>query len=186
MSMIVTMLSSECVATDIVDRLLRTALVRNVESTGPQAMGSLPTLPLVPKWSQLLRLPGAWAPDAPDWQAWRSPSLRPAVPRLGVRELYARFAQRPRLDRVGRFAHIDFPRSGLSTGAELLWLAPEPPREDYPTIQQVTPAWSLWYKPRSNPWAVGVATGSRFLIEQQANTVIDPFTSEARWALFLP
>jgi hypothetical protein len=188
-AMFVSTLASETVATATTSPSLRTALLRNVEPTRALALASLPPLPLVPEWSQLLALPSEWAPGAPGspgLPSWRLELTHPPLPRLGVRELYTQLARLPRIDRVGRFAHIDFPLRGLSAGPELLRFALDPPRENYPRAQELTPGWSLWYKPSAVRWAVGVVTGTRFLMAQQSNTVIDPITSEARWAFFLP
>jgi len=143
-------------------------------------------LPLVPEWSQLLRSPSEWAAGSSGLATWRSQLTQLSLRPLGVRELYTELAKLPRIDRVGRFAHIDFAMSGLSAGPELLRLAPDPPRENYPRAEQLTSGWSLWYEPSRDRWAVGVVTGTRFLMTQHSNTVIDPFTSEARWAFFLP
>jgi hypothetical protein len=165
---------------------LSAALLRHNEPTPLLPRGSLPPLPLVPKWSQLLHLSIEWAPGGPRWQGWQLELADTPFQRRGVRELYTTLANLPRLDQVGRFAHIDFSMPGLSTGPELLRLAPDPPREEYPRAQQLTPGWSVWYKPSRVRWAVGIVTGTRFLIAQHAGTVVDPFTSEARWAFFLP
>jgi hypothetical protein len=183
--MFLSTLASETVASRTHRPSLPAALLRNTEPAQPLLLGSLPALPLVPKWSQLLQLSIEWAPAGPA-HAWRHELAHAPVHQLSVRELYTELAQLPRLDRLGRFARFDFPMSGLSAGAELLRLAPDPPREDYPSAQQLTPGWCIWYKPSGDRWAVGVVTGTRFLIAQQSNTVVDPFTSEARWAFFLP
>ena len=143
----------------------------------------LPTLPLVPEWSQLLLRPG----EAPGGlHAWQLELGTAPAQRLSVREVYADLARLPTLDRVGRFAHVDFPLRGWSVGPELWRLAPEPPRENYPKAQELTPGWTLWYKPSGVPLALGIVTGTRFLIAEQSSTVVDPFTTEARCAFFLP
>jgi len=184
--MFVSTLASESVVTSPLRPSLRVGLLRNAEPTRPLRLASLPPLPLVPGWSQLLHLSMTGTPLWPVLQTWQLELALAPAPRLGVRELYTELAELPRLDRVGRFAHIDFPMPGLSAGAEFLRIAPDPPREDYPRAQELTPGWSLWYKPAGERWAVGVATGTRFLIAQQSGTVVDPITSEARWAFFLP
>lgn len=144
----------------------------------PQAP-ALPVLPLVPDWRHWLPLEPAngvlGAMDEPG----------PAFERrLQLRWVYRRLVELPDLDRVGRLAHVDFPRTGLSGGPELLRRALEPPRESYYRAQELTPGWS-WYISAEH-WAVGLATGTRFLIWDHAGTIVDPFTSEARWAFFLP
>ena len=181
--MFVSTLASPSGATNTFSQSVQAALLRNVEPTRQAARGSLPPLLLVPEWSQLLRFPGE---GSPGWQAWQIELTHAPLRRLGMREVYTALAKLPTLDRVGRFAHIDFPMPGLSTGPELFRLAPDPPREDYPRSQQLTPGWSLWYNPSGDRWAVGIATGTRFLIAAQSGTVVDTFTSEARWAFFLP
>ncbi len=144
---------------------------------------SLPPLPLVPGWSFWLRLPTGWASSGGGWLV--EPS-RPLPRSFCLREIYAQLAELPTLDRVGRFAHIDLAMPGLSAGPELLRLAPDPPREDYLRAQELTPGWSLWYAPGGNRIALGVATGTRFLLAEQSDTVVDLITSEARLAVFLP
>jgi hypothetical protein len=142
---------------------------------------SLPALPLVPSWSTWL-LPAGSAAGAP----WLFEPSR-ALPRSFCwSEIYSQLSQLPTLDRMGRFAHIDLAMPGLSAGPELVRLAPEPPREDYLRAQQLTPGWSLWYTPGGNRIALGVATGTRFLLAEQSETVVDLITSEARLAVFLP
>jgi hypothetical protein len=142
----------------------------------------------------------AWLPLrlVPDWRLWvlaaqprslpallaREPGPAP-VRRLQLRWVYRRLLELPELDRVGRFARVDFPRTGLSGGPELLRLAPDPPRENYPRAQELTPGWSWWYA-SAERWAVGAATGTRFLISDHAGTIVDPLTCEARLAFFLP
>ncbi len=148
----------------------------------PQPLPSraLPPLPLVPDWRHWLQLE-------------RTRNLRgllvqpgpPPVRRLQLRWVYLRLVQLPELDRVGRFAHVDFPLPGLSGGPEVLRVAPEPPRENYPRAQEITPGWSWWYV-SAERWAVGVATGTRFLISDHAGTIVDLATCEVRGAFFLP
>jgi len=185
--MLVSTLARETVATGSVSPALHNALLRNVEPTRPSTLASLPRLPLVPEWSQVLRFSLEAAPGLPELQAWRIELRHTPVRQLGVREVYTALVTLPRLDRVGRFVHIDLPMLlGLSAGAELLRLAPQPPREDYSSAQELTPGCGLWYKPSGSRWAAGIFTGTRFLIAQHSGTVVDPFTSEARWALFLP
>jgi hypothetical protein len=185
-AMFLSTLASESVVRSPLRPSLRVGLLRNAEPPRPLRLASLPPLPLVPEWSQLLRLSLAEAPLWPVLQTWPLELTRAPVRRRGVRELYTELAELPRLDRMGRFAHIDFPMAGLSAGPEFLRVAPDPPREEYPRAQELTPGWSLWYKPGGERWAVGVVTGTRFLIAEQSGTVIDPIASEARWAFFLP
>lgn len=144
---------------------------------------SLPALPLVPSWSAWLRLPMGWVSSEGGWLV---EPARPLPRSFCLREVYAQLAELPTLDRVGRFAHIDLVMPGLSAGPELIRLAPEPPREDYLRAQELTPGWSLWYAPGGNRIALGVATGTRFLLAEQSDTVVDLLTSEARLAVFLP
>jgi len=143
---------------------------------------SLPPLPLVPSWSSWL-LPVGWVSSG---GAWLVEPARPLPRSFCLRQIYSQLAELPTLDRVGRFAHIDLAMPGLSAGPELIRLAPDPPREDYLRAQQLTPGWSLWYAPRGNRIALGVATGTRFLLAEQSETVVDLITSEARLAVFLP
>ncbi|HEU4581734.1 MAG TPA: hypothetical protein VFS67_25940 [Polyangiaceae bacterium] len=143
---------------------------------------SLPPLPLVPSWSSWLLLEG-WAGASGAWLL--EPSR--ALPRsFCLGEVYSQLSALPTLDRMGRFAHIDLAMPGLSAGPELVHLAPEPPREDYLRAQELTPGWSVWYTPGGNRIAFGVATGTRFLLAEQSDAVVDLITSEARLAVFLP
>jgi hypothetical protein len=159
------------------------SILASAPGSGAQRPASLPPLPLVPSWSTWLRLSAAWAGPG---GAWLVEPAR-ALPRsFCLREVYSQLSELPTLDRVGRFAHIDLAMPGLSAGPELVRLAPEPPREDYLRAQQLTPGWSLWYAPRGNRIALGLATGTRFLLGEQSETVIDLITSEARLAVFLP
>lgn len=140
---------------------------------------ALPALPFVPDWR-------AWVPRAspqgpPD--LLREPGPAP-VRRLQLRWVYALLMELPEPDRVGRLAHVKFPRTGLSGGPELVRRALEAPREGYYTAQELTPGWSWYVSARS--WGIGLATGTRFVISDNVGTVVDPFTSEARWAFFLP
>jgi hypothetical protein len=180
--MLASTLSHETVATDHASPF-RAALLRIIDTRPAPLLASLRPLPLVPDWSQLLRHPGE---PSSRLQAWRLLLGKVPAPRLGVRELYADLAQLPTLDRVGRFAHVDFLLPGWSVGPELWRLAPEPPRENYPTAQELTPGWTLWYKPAGDRVALGIVTGTRFLIAQESSTVVDPLTTEARCAFFLP
>ena len=153
------------------------------QRSAAERMPSLPPLPLVPSWSTWLRLPRAWAGPG---SAWLVEPER-ALPRsFCLRAIYAQLAELPTLDRMGRFAHIDLAMPELSAGPELVRLAPDPPREDYLRAQQLTPGWSLWYAPAGKRIALGVATGTRFLLGEQSETVVDLITSEARLAVFLP
>lgn len=153
------------------------------QSDAQRAQRSLPPLPLVPSWSAWLRLPMGWASSGGGWLV---EPARPLPRSFCLREVYAQLAELPTLDRVGRFAHIDLVMPGLSAGPELIRLAPEPPREDYLRAQELTPGWTLWYAPGGNRIALGVATGTRFLLAEQSDTVVDLLTSEARLAVFLP
>jgi hypothetical protein len=148
-----------------------------------ERMPSLPSLPLVPSWSTWLRLQAGGAGSG---GAWLLEPVTPLPRSFCLREIYAQLAELPTLDRVGRFAHLDLALPGLSAGPELIRLAPEPPRESDPRAQQLTPGWSLWYTPGGNRIALGVATGTRFLLAEQSETVVDLITSEARVADFLP
>jgi hypothetical protein len=145
-----------------------------------QLAPGLPALPVVPDWRVWLEPPGLQAPPA----LLTLPGPAP-VRRLQLRWVYRRLVELPELDRVGRFAHVDLARTGLSGGPELLRVAPEPPRENYSRAQELTPGWSWWYL-SARGWAVGMSTGTRFLISDHAGTTIDPFTTEARCELFLP
>jgi hypothetical protein len=151
----------------------------------PAAVASLQTPPaplslrLVPDWRHWLLTPQA--PAALNVMSEPGPAFER---RLQLRWVYRRLVELPELDRVGRLAHVDFPRTRLSGGPELLRRALEPPRENYYRAQELTPGWS-WYV-SAQRWAIGIATGTRFLILEHAGTVVDPFTSEARWAFFLP
>jgi hypothetical protein len=146
----------------------------------PPATPALPSLPLVPQWSQLLHSPET---EAAHWGFQLSP---PPVRRTTLRSAYVSLVRLPALDRVGRFAHVDFSMSGLSAGAELSRVISEPPREGYTRAQELTPGWSFWYSLSRDRLALGVATGARFLISDQSEPVVDPFTTEARLAFFLP
>jgi hypothetical protein len=158
-------------------------ILASVARSDARRVPSLPSLPLVPSWSAWLRLPARWAGPGGPWLVEPASALQRS---FCLREIYAQLADLPTLDRVGRFAHIDLAMPGLSAGPELIRLAPDPPREDYLRAQQLTPGWSLWYAPGGNRIALGVATGTRFLLAEQSETVIDLITSEARLAVFLP
>ena len=172
-------LSAEAVATNSSASVLAHAAQREAQ----RARVSLPPLPLVPSWSTWLLLPAGGVGTG---GAWLVEPARPLPRSFCLREIYAQLAELPTLDRVGRFAHIDLAMPGLSAGPELIRLAPDPPREDYLRAQQLTPGWSLWYAPVGNRLALGVATGTRFLLAEQTDTVVDLLTSEARLAGFLP
>jgi hypothetical protein len=152
--------------------------VRIGELPAPEQRSALPTLPLVPDWR--LWLP----PTSPSLQGWLLEPRPAPVRRLQLRWVYARLLE-PELDRVGRFASVRLPLAGVSAGPELFCLAPEPPREDYSRMQELTPGWSWWYV-SAGGWAVGISTGTRFSISEHSGTTVDPLTSEARWAFFLP
>lgn len=175
-------LSAEAAATPNSSVSILTSAARS----DAQRVLSLPPLlplPLVPSWSTWLRLSAGWAGLG---GAWRVEPARPLPRSFCLHEIYAQLAELPTLDRVGRFAHIDLAMPGLSAGPELIRLAPDPPREDYLRAQQLTPGWSLWYALGGNRIALGVATGTRFLLAEQSETVVDLITSEARLAVFLP
>jgi hypothetical protein len=141
---------------------------------------ALPALPLVPDWRHWL------SPTSPNGlRGWLIEPGAAPVRRLQLRWVYTRLVELPEVDRVGRFAHVDLPLAGVSAGPELFCLAPAPPRDHYPRTRELTPSWSWWYVDRAG-WAVGIATGTRFLLGEHSGTIVDPLTSEARWAFFLP
>lgn len=142
--------------------------------------GALPTLRFVPDWRDCLHVAGPRR--LPVWLSEPGPAL---VRRLQLRWVYRRLVELPEIDRVGRFAHVNLLLAGLSGGPELHRLALEPPRENYSSFRELTPGWSWWYVNRES-WGAGVATGTRFLISDHAGTIVDPLTSELRWAIFLP
>lgn len=144
-----------------------------------QSLAGLPALPLVPDWRHWLTLVHPHGGYGLSSEPGPAPERR-----LQLRWVYRRLVELPELDRVGRLAHVDFPRTSLSGGPELSRRALEAPRENYYRAQELTPGWS-WYV-SAERWALGIATGTRFLILDQAGTVVDPFTSEARLAFFLP
>jgi hypothetical protein len=143
---------------------------------------SLPELPLVPQWSQMLRaatarsVAGAWELElgsAPatsfDLGATYHSLLRLRPPHGG-----------------GGFVQFEIEAtSDLSMGPELSWLVNEPPREGYTKTRVLTPGWSIWYELDDAPVAFGMTTGTRFLIADQMEPVVDLLTSEARVAFFL-
>jgi hypothetical protein len=172
-TLLVAALASEAVAGD-------RSPGRLLELPALEQHSSMPALAFVPDWRHWLQLTGPQG-----WRSWQIEPRPAPVRRLQLRWVYSRLVELPELDRVGRLAHVDFPMPGVSAGPELLCLQPEPPREDYPRVRELTPSWSWWYV-STQGWAVGVATGTRFFIADHSGTMVDPFTSEARWAFFLP
>jgi len=171
-TLLVAALASEAVAAD-------PAPAPRAELPTLERSSALPVLAFAPDWRHWLQL------TTPIWRSWQIQPRPAPVRRLELRWVYSRLVELPEVDRVGRLAHVDFPMPGVSAGPELLCLEPEPPREDYPRVRELTPGWSWWYV-SAEGWAVGVATGTRFVIADHSGTLVDPFTSEARWAFFLP
>jgi hypothetical protein len=181
--LLTTSLIAAALASEGVVRMPLAPELRVLQLSGLERLGMAPTLPVLavaPDWHQRLELPGGGGPSG----LWSLPRPAP-VRRLQLRWVYRRLVELPELDRVGRFAQVEVARTGLSGGPELLRVAPEPPRENYSRAQELTPGWSWWYL-SAQRWAVGVATGTRFLISDHAGTLVDPFTTEARCAFFLP
>jgi hypothetical protein len=65
------------------------------------------------------------------------------------------------------------------------WLTPDAPREGWLRTRIVTPGWGVWYATGIAPLAVGLSTSARFVLTEQSETVVDPFTSQAHLALLL-
>ncbi len=72
------------------------------------------------------------------------------------------------------------------TGPELAWIAPDPPAEELVDTSVLMPAWAVWYSPSHFRWAIGLCTGSRFVVTDYASTLVDPFTSVAKLEVRLP
>ncbi len=138
--------------------------------------------------------PGSLSP--PLVGSWAEPSgwhRRPSLPAAQTGAPRGGPAPRPRLR--ARFglraqslhkAYVLGAVSSFRTGPELDWLKPDHPAEVVGVTSVLMPSWAVWYCPSHFDWAIGLSTGSRFVLSKHVSTRFDPFLSLAKLELRLP
>jgi len=137
---------------------------------------------IVSTWRPLFQLVAELVPTI----SWQVPLASALASPFDLSQSYQHLLVPQSAPTPGGFVHLDIEATArFSMGPELSWVTPEPPREGYLKTQVFTPGWGVWYSPSGTSFAVGMATGTRFLLAEQSQTVVDLLTSEARFALLL-